>query len=86
MVILIISYLIGYFITIFFLSIFGERMGLGGYDEPRTYVNFDDYDSNAQAWTFWSMGWPIFSIVLLFFGLIKGMLKLSEIIINKYKK
>lgn len=77
-IIILIVYLIGYFITLLGLIKYGKRLGFGDYDEPKTYVNQEDYNSNNEAWTSFSVVWPAFIIVTLIIFGINGLIKLTS--------
>ncbi len=75
-----IGYIIGYFITLFLLSKYGKsKLGID-YDKEKTYVNYDDWDSNAQAFTVFCIVWPLVYVILI----ILGILKLLTWISNKF--
>lgn len=54
-------YILGYVLMLSFLITFGKKFGFDYYDSNRTrdYSDYDDYDSNAEAYLTWSFGWPI---------------------------
>lgn len=77
--ILIIGYLIGFFISLISLHLFGDKLNID-YDEPKTYANMDDWGSNAEAYLGWSFFWFII-LFGVFFSVIWGLgLKLSKYI------
>jgi hypothetical protein len=81
-------YIVGYFSTFFFLVKFGKRIGID-YDVEKTYVNHDDWNSNASAYTAFSLMWPIFMTVLSivgFFALLVGFADLIILHANKGSK
>lgn len=67
-------YIIGFIITLFFFTKYGERVGCGGYDDPKTYASMDDYSSNASAWLSFSITWPVMWIM----GILGGIYKLLK--------
>ena len=71
MIIFIEIYLIGFIMTLIFLSKFGKKLGMD-YSQEKTYVDYDDYDSNLQAYTVFSLTWPLLWIA----GIIVGSWKL----------
>jgi hypothetical protein len=75
---IVIIYLAGFTASIKFLGKYGDKIGLGDYDEPKTYATMDDYSSNAEAWTMFSIFWPIFFIMLIFQLIIQGLIKLVK--------
>jgi hypothetical protein len=79
----IITYIIGFIITLFLFIKFGKKLGIN-YDVEKTYVNYDDWDSNAQAYTCFSLFWPIVLPILTIFGLGAGLIRLVAYLIIKY--
>lgn len=74
-VIVLVGYIIGFFVSLFVLAKWGESHFDMNYDEPKTYVNHDDYDSNAQAALSFSIFWPLyFMIYFLKFLYDKGII------------
>ena len=59
-------YIIGFMVTLTFLKLFGKKVGID-YDESHAY---DDWDNNAQAYTFFSLIWfvvaPLYLIIMIF--------------------
>jgi hypothetical protein len=60
----IVTYAIGVVITLFVLHKWKKELNIDDYDNHDDNDWGDDWDSNAQAYAFWSLGWPI---VLAFF-------------------
>lgn len=58
--ILLVIYIIGFFISLIILHLFADC----NYDEEKDYSNYDDWDSNAQAYAAWSVGWPILLLTI----------------------
>ena len=61
-------YVVGFFLTLLFLKYYGKKMGFD-YSEPKTYANHDDWNSNEEAYTAFSIIWPVFVLVNLLRGL-----------------
>ena len=55
-------YIIGYFITLLVLIMWGKKLGFD-YDVEKTYANYDDWDSNASAYPGISFACPMLVIV-----------------------
>jgi hypothetical protein len=74
-------YILGYVSVLSFLITFGKKFGFDKYDSNRirSYSDYDDYDSNAEAYVSWSLGWPIFIPFHIIYFLYTG-------IVNKIKK
>ena len=81
-----IIYIVGFFVSLIFLSKFGEQIGWGGYDEPQDYSNYDDYSSNASAFLAFSMVWPLFYFMGIIIGVYTIMVKFTEFLIETTKK
>jgi len=69
------TYLIGFFITLTFLKLFGKRIGFD-YDGGSTWI--DEWQSNAEAYIVFSFMWFIFIPALIIFSAIKILCKASE--------
>jgi hypothetical protein len=54
-------YILGYVSMLGFLITFGKKFGFDKYDSSRirSYSDYEDYDSNAEAYVSWSFAWPI---------------------------
>ena len=66
----VIFYIIGIVLTFAFFALFGKRIGID-YDAPKTYVTFDDWGSNAEAFVAFAIFWPpvvLFGAVFAFFA------------------
>jgi hypothetical protein len=79
----IITYIIGFIITLFLFIKFGKKIGFD-YDVEKTYVNYDDWDSNAQAYTFFSLLWPIVVPMLTIIGIGAGLISIVAYLIIRY--
>ncbi len=76
-------YVIGYIISLYLLKTYGKAWGVDDYDKPKTYVNMDDFSSNAQAYTSWSLGWFVLGPMALIFWLGGQLVKLTKNYLNK---
>jgi hypothetical protein len=62
----IITYIIGFILTLTFLKMFGKKMEID-YDPPHE-LGYNDYKNNVEAYLFFSLSWfvtaPIFIVVV----------------------
>ena len=72
-------YLIGFFITLTFFKYFGTKIGFD-YDNER---DEDDWRSNVQAFTAFSLCWPVIIPMLLILGSFKLIFNFGKWYINK---
>jgi len=70
-------YFIGFLVSLWIIHRFKEQLGLDIYDPPHEPY-YDDWESNAQAYTTFSAMWPFFWIICLLFVFGKMLVKLSE--------
>lgn len=77
-------YIVGFFISLFSLHKWGGKLGVDCYDPPHE-SDYDDYDSNAQAYLSFSFAWILFWGFHLIYFLWKCLMKLSVYIGNKLK-
>jgi len=72
MITIITIYIIGFFLTLTFFKYFGVKIGFD-YDRNENEIHgWDDWDSNEQAFTAFSLFWPIIIPMLLVMGIIRG--------------
>lgn len=74
---------IGFLICLFILHKFKKQLNIDNYDNEKSWADYEDYDSNAEAFTVWSMMWPVILIVGLCVITWKFLLWLSKKIENK---
>ena len=74
--ILMIIYPLGFLLTLTFFKYFGERIGMGGYNDIDERWP-DDYSSNEEAFIVFSTAWFIVMPVLLIVGMFKLLVKIS---------
>ena len=79
---IIVIYVCGVFASLWFLKHHAEIFQLGDYDEPKTYVNQDDYDSNAEAYVSFSLAWPMFYLVGLLVLIGRWSVKTYKLYLN----
>ena len=72
-------YIIGFFITLTFFKYFGLKIGFD-YDSER---DEDDWRSNAQAFTAFSICWPLIIPMLLILGSFKLIFNFGKWYLNK---
>ena len=75
--ILMVIYPIGFLLTLTFFKFFGERVGMGGYDNQAERWP-DDWESNDEAFFAFSLGWFIVMPVLVIVGLYKILFLFSK--------
>lgn len=79
-------YILGYFVTLILLILFGKKyLGLN-YDIEKTYANHDDWNSNAEAYVFWCFGWPLVWGFVILLGIWKGLTRITQNLINLTEK
>lgn len=72
----IIIYIVGYLLSLTLMHKFHKALDMD-YNEPKTYVNHDDWDNNAQAFAGISVAWPLFWAVKIIEYIIKKVVKFS---------
>jgi hypothetical protein len=78
-----IIYPIGFLLTLTFFKYFGKRIGFD-YDKYASEGGwYDDWESNAQAFTAFSVCWPITMTMLLVIGTFKMIFKFGKWYINR---
>lgn len=81
----IIIYVLGYLASIVLLHKYHKQLGMN-YNIPKTYVNHDDWNSNAQAFACFSIVWFAFWGLTLFVYLMRKIIKFSSWVENKSNK
>ncbi len=79
-------YLIGLVLTLLFLIFLGKKLFKCNYDEPKDYVNAEEWSSNAEAYVAWSILWVITVPVVALFAIYKLIVKLVKILIKCFQK
>ncbi len=78
-----IIYSIGFLLTLTFFKYFGVKIGFD-YDKYASEGGwYDDWESNEQAFTSFSIFWPIIIPMLLILGIFKLIFKFGEWYIKK---
>jgi hypothetical protein len=78
-----IIYLIGFLLTLTFFKHFGTKIGFN-YDRDENELHgWDDWDSNAQAFTSFSLMWPVIVPMLLILGIFKMIFKFGKWFLKK---
>jgi hypothetical protein len=76
-------YVVGYILTLLFLAAFGKSWFNINYDEwSKTESYYDDWDNNAQAYTAWSLFWPMLWFGSAIYFSIKLLVYISQFLIN----
>lgn len=78
---LITAYILGFIFNVAFFSMLGKTIGFD-YSGPKDYANCDDWDNNAQAYTAFSMMWPVTDSLLILWGVWIILTKLTGIFIK----
>jgi hypothetical protein len=73
-------YIIGFFLTLTFFKYFGGKIG---FDYDNRKMQWDDWDSNEQAFTAFSIFWPVIIPMLLIIGIFKMIFKFGKWFLNK---
>jgi hypothetical protein len=72
----VITYIIGFIITLTFLKLFGKKIGID-YDPPHG-SDYDDWDNNAQAYLSFSLTWVVTAPMFIVVVLIKSLYKFTQ--------
>jgi len=72
----VITYIIGFIITLTFLKLFGKKIGID-YDPPHG-SNYDDWDNNAQAYLSFSLTWVVTAPMFIVVVFIKSLYKFTQ--------
>jgi hypothetical protein len=80
MITIITIYIIGFFLTLTFFKYFGVIIG---FDYDNRKMQWDDWDSNEQAFTAFSIFWPVIIPMLLILGSFKMIFKFGKWFLNK---
>ena len=74
-----ITYAIGYFISLLILTQFGKTWGLDYSNEDR---DPDDWENNASAYAGISCAWPMLLVFGIAYCFWQGLVRLSQFLIN----
>jgi hypothetical protein len=78
MITIITIYIIGFFLTLTFFKYFGVKIGFD-YDKYASEGGwYDDWESNEQAFTAFSIFWPVIIPMLLIIGIFKMIFKFGK--------
>lgn len=72
----ILIYITGFILTLTFLKLYAKKMGFD-YDPPH-FNEHDDWQSNAQAYTAFSLIWFIIMPMLIVVGIIQLLYKFTQ--------
>ena len=81
--IIMIVYPIGFLLTLTFFKYFGVKIGFDYTRNANDIDWYDDWDSNEQAFTAFSLFWPIIIPMLLVMGIWKTIFTFGKWYINK---
>lgn len=76
-------YVIGFFISLVIWSMFGKKYWTD-YDAEKTYVDYDDWSSNEEAYTAFSLGWPVFLAGFILRMIWLGSVNLCRYLISRF--
>jgi hypothetical protein len=83
MITIITIYIIGFFLTLTFFKYFGVKIGFD-YDKYASEGGwYDDWESNEQAFTAFSLFWPVIIPMMLVLGIFKVIFKFGKWYIKK---
>jgi hypothetical protein len=78
MITIITIYIIGFFLTLTFFKYFGVKIGFD-YDKYASEGGwYDDWESNEQAFTAFSLFWPVIIPMMLIIGIFKMIFKFGK--------
>jgi hypothetical protein len=80
MITIITIYIIGFFLTLTFFKYVGVKIG---FDYDNRKMEWDDWESNEQAFTAFSIFWPVIIPMLLVIGIWKIVFKFGKWFLNK---
>ncbi len=75
------GYVLGFVVSLMLMHKYKKQLGIDNYDPPHESY-YDDYDSNAEAYIWFSLGWPLFWFIMLIVFLYKHLLRFSKYIGN----
>jgi hypothetical protein len=76
-------YIIGFLLTLTFFKYFGVKIGFD-YDKYASEGGwYDDWENNEQAFTAFSIFWPVMIPMLLVLGIFKMIFKFGKWFLNK---
>jgi hypothetical protein len=76
-------YIIGFFITLTFFKYFGVKIGFDYTRNANDIDWYDDWSSNEQAFTAFSIFWPVIIPMLLVVGSFKLVFSFCKWYLNK---
>ena len=83
MITIITIYIIGFFLTLTFFKYFGVKIGFD-YDKYASEGGwYDDWESNEQAFTAFSLFWPVIIPMMLIIGIFKMIFKFGKWYLKK---
>ena len=71
-------YIVGFFVTLTFLRLFGKKMGID-YDPPYNgQIGYNDWADNAQAYLCFSLVWVVTAPMFIFVVTIKLLYRFTQ--------
>ena len=83
MITIITIYIIGFLLTLTFFKYFGVKIGFDYTRNANDIDWYDDWESNEQAFTAFSIFWPIIIPMLLILGSCKTIFTFGKWFLNK---
>jgi hypothetical protein len=83
MITIITIYIIGFLLTLTFFKYFGVKIGFDYTRNANDIDWYDDWDSNEQAFTAFSLFWPIIIPMLLVMGIWKTIFTFGKWFLTK---
>ena len=83
MITIVTIYLIGFLLTLTFFKYFGVKIGFDYTRNANDIDWYDDWESNEQAFTAFSIFWPIIIPMLLILGSCKTIFTFGKWFLNK---
>jgi hypothetical protein len=77
----ILGYVFGFVVSLMLMHKYKKQLGIDNYDPPHESY-YDDWDSNAEAYIWFSLGWPLWWFIMLIVFLYKQLLRFSKYIGN----
>jgi len=81
-VFVVLVYVVGYILTLLFLVAFGKSWFGINYDKWSKTSEYDDWDSNAQAFSAWSLFWPMLWVGSAIYFSFKTLVYITQFLID----
>lgn len=77
----ILGYVLGFVVSLMLMHKYKKKLGIDNYDPPHESC-YDDWDSNAEAYLWFSLGWPLWWFMYLLKFIYDKLIKFSKYIGN----